>query len=86
MTPKLYNEALDGFRGALSAASVGMSVLGVGMKPRSSLMLGLYCSTEDARDADFTCTTLNVSATGQSRSRFGQGFSAADAGMSWGWA
>ena len=86
MTPKLYNEALDGFRGALSAASVGMSVLGVGMKPRSSLMLGLYCATEDARDADFTCTTLNVSATGQSRSRFGQGFSAADAGMSWGWA
>lgn len=26
------------------------------MKPSSSLMLGLYCATEDAREADLTCT------------------------------
>lgn len=55
-TPKLYDEATEGFRAAGLAGAGGLPVLGVGTKPSSSLMLGLYCMTECDQEADCTCT------------------------------
>ena len=55
-TPKLYDEATEGFRAAGLAGAGGLPALGVGTKPSSSLMLGLYCVTECDREADCTCT------------------------------
>ena len=54
--PKLYDEATEGFRSPRSVAARGLPVLGVGTKPSSSLMFGLYCVIECDREADSTCT------------------------------